>query len=131
VFFKPTPLRGTGKFGQLVAGRSVAVDAAKVPLGAALWMRTELASATASDPAHHQQIARLALAQDTGAAIRGIGRVDIFVGSGAEAQHAAAFTSRPGELYLIVHKSPRPAPDPVRPHRHKHHVPRKIERQQS
>jgi membrane-bound lytic murein transglycosylase len=180
VFFKPTPLRGTGKFGQLIPGRSVAVDAAKVPLGAALWLRTELASiektaaaepasansaASASPPAvsgraapgvsglgsavsgppalavsdltrpavnapstlaatptqvpaaadaagqkprlHFSSIARLALAQDTGAAIRGIGRVDVFVGSGADAQHAAAFTSRPGELYLIVHKSAR------------------------
>lgn len=181
VFFKPTPLRGTGKFGQLIPGRSVAVDAEKVPLGAALWLRTELASiektaaaepasansaASASPPAvsgraapgvsgraasgvsgppalavsdlarpavsgpaalaaaptqapaaadapgqkprlHFSSIARLALAQDTGAAIRGIGRVDVFVGSGADAQHAAAFTSRPGELYLIVHKSAR------------------------
>lgn len=109
VFFKPTPLRGTGKFGQLVAGRSVAVDAGLIPLGAALWMRTELAS-FGEEPGgaiHHAPIARLALAQDTGAAIRGIGRVDIFVGSGPAAERAAAFTSRPGELYLLVRKSSR------------------------
>lgn len=123
VFFKPTPLRGTGKFGQLIAGRSVAVDAKKVPLGAALWMRTELASISpdAGDSTgtsriapggeksrlRHLQIARLALAQDTGAAIRGVGRVDVFVGSGPAAEQAAAFTSRPGELYLIVRKPAR------------------------
>ena len=112
VFFKPTPLRGTGKFGQLIAGRSVAVDAARIPLGAALWMRTELASlgAETGGALPHSPIARLALAQDTGAAIRGIGRVDIFVGSGPAAERAAAFTSRPGELYLLVHKSPRSRP---------------------
>ncbi|HRI51296.1 MAG TPA: MltA domain-containing protein, partial [Pseudomonadota bacterium] len=117
IFFKPTPLRGTGKFGQLIAGRSVAVDPSTVPLGAALWMRTELASlaedaaagAAARPPARPvTPIARLALAQDTGAAIRGLGRVDVFVGSGAAAQHAASFTSGPGELYLIVRK-PAPA----------------------
>lgn len=112
VFFKPTPRRGTGKFGELVAGRSVAVDAALVPLGAALWLRTELASLVdeKSGEIRHAKIARLALAQDTGAAIRGIGRVDIFVGSGAAAARAAAFTSRPGELYLLVRKAARPRP---------------------
>ncbi len=136
VFFKPTPLRGTGRFGQLVAGRSVAVDAARVPLGSALWLRTELASAGAGDPGHYDPIARLALAQDTGAAIRGSGRVDIFVGSGAAAQHAAAFTSRPGELYLIVHKSVHKPGRPPRKHARKHArkphpVPAAAERQQS
>ena len=82
-------------------------------------MRTELAS-FGEEPGgalHHSPIARLALAQDTGAAIRGIGRVDIFVGSGPAAERAAAFTSRPGELYLLVHKSPRARPR-ARSHRH-------------
>jgi membrane-bound lytic murein transglycosylase A len=108
VFFKPTPLRGTGKFGQLIAGRSVAVDAARVPLGAALWLRTEIASSVEKGRVRHTQVARLALAQDTGAAIRGMGRVDVFVGSGPAAQLAAAVTSRPGELYLIVKKPAKP-----------------------
>lgn len=108
VFFKETPLRGTGKFGQLVAGRSVAVDAERVPLGAALWMRTEVASSVAEGQVRFTPIARLALAQDTGAAIRGVGRVDIFVGSGEQAELAAAMTSRPGELYLLVHRDRGP-----------------------
>lgn len=129
VFFKPTPLRGTGKFGELIAGRSVAVDAAQVPLGAALWMRTELASAAADQGAsgalRHTPVARLALAQDTGAAIRGVGRVDVFVGSGSAAAIAAAFTSRPGELYLIVrrpaaHEKKRRPPVHVPLHAHAH-----------
>lgn len=129
VFFKPTPLRGTGKFGELIAGRSVAVDAAQVPLGAALWMRTELASAAADQGVpgalRHTPVARLALAQDTGAAIRGVGRVDVFVGSGSAAAIAAAFTSRPGELYLIVHRpaaheKKRRPPVHVRAHAHAH-----------
>ena len=43
VFFKETPLRGTGRFGELIPGRSIAVDTARVPLGALLWLRTEVA----------------------------------------------------------------------------------------
>ncbi len=125
VFFKETPLHGTGKFGQLVPGRSVAIDATKIPLGAALWMRTELA--TAGPPASYSPIARLALAQDTGAAIRGRGRVDVFVGSGAAARVAAALTSRPGELYLVLNKpsksssknSPKNSPKNSQTHRRK------------
>jgi membrane-bound lytic murein transglycosylase A len=149
VFFKETPLRGSGKFGQLVPGRSVAIDATEVPLGAALWMHTEMATAMATAPAtaadaapagspaadppssaaasvRYTPIDRLALAQDTGAAIRGRGRVDVFVGSGAAAHVAAALTSRPGELYLVIKKQRAPAHPPhtkkpaaLRPHHHR------------
>ena len=105
VYFKETPLHGTGKFGELITGRSVAVDAEKVPMGAALWLRTEVATAVEGDSVKHAPIARVTLAQDTGAAIRGIGRIDLFVGSGEAARIAAARTSRPGELYLIISKS--------------------------
>lgn len=106
VFFKETPLRGSGRFGQLVAGRSVAVDASQIPLGAVLWLRSELATAKAGDSSQFSPIARLVLAQDTGAAIRGLGRIDLFVGSGPAAQLAAARTSRPAELYLLLPKVP-------------------------
>lgn len=110
VFFKETPLRGTGKFGELVAGRSVAVDAGLVPLGVALWLQSEVATAAAQggQPTQFSPVGRVTLAQDTGAAIRGMGRVDLFVGSGPAAQVAASHTSRPGELYLILRKRPPP-----------------------
>ena len=109
VFFKETPLRGSGRFGQLIAGRSVAVDSARIPLGVARWLRSEVAAGLRTS-SHGEEtlftpIERLTLAQDTGAAIRGLGRIDLFVGSGADAQLAAARTSRPGALFLIVHKS--------------------------
>lgn len=114
VFFKETPLRGSGRFGQLVAGRSIAIDASDVPLGAVLWLRGEVAIASepappgtsAADHSTFAPIARTVLAQDTGAAIRGRGRIDLFVGSGPSAQLAAARTNRPAELLLILHKPP-------------------------
>jgi membrane-bound lytic murein transglycosylase A len=105
VFFKETPLRGSGRFGQLVTGRSIAVDATDVPLGALLWLRSEVATAAVGEAGSFAPIARLVLAQDTGAAIRGRGRIDLFVGSGPTAQVAASRTSRPAELFLILHKA--------------------------
>ena len=120
VFFKETPLRGSGRFGQLVAGRSIAVDSTLLPLGVALWLRSEVAtgidSSAAGEQTQFSPIARVTLAQDTGAAIRGRGRVDLFVGSGPGAQLAAARTSRPGELFLILHKQ-GPKPTHQRSHR--------------
>lgn len=103
VFFKETPARGTGKFGELIPGRSAAVDLSSVPLGAALFLRSELAVVQAGiEGTSHAPLARLLLAQDTGAAIRGPGRLDLFVGWGEQAAYAAAHTSRPGDLYVLV-----------------------------
>lgn len=107
VFFKETPLRGTGKFGELVAGRSVAIDPKHVPMGALLLLRTQVATQTEPATVAGKSIARLVLAQDTGAAIVGAGRVDLFVGSGDEARIAAARTSYPGELFLLLPKRGR------------------------
>ena len=104
VFFKETPLRGTGKFGELVAGRSVAIDPKHVPMGALLLLRTQVAAQTEDPAITSKRIARLVLAQDTGSAIVGPGRVDLFVGSGEEARVAAARTNYPGELFLLLPK---------------------------
>lgn len=104
VFFKETPLRGTGKFGELTPGRSAAVDLSRVPLGAALLLRSELAvpPPSSQDPVAHAPLLRVVLAQDTGAAILGPGRLDLFVGWGEQAAYAAAHTSRGGDLYVLV-----------------------------
>jgi membrane-bound lytic murein transglycosylase A len=104
VFFKETPLRGTGKFGELVAGRSIAVDPKQVPMGALLLLKTQVAIASDDPTITSKPIARLVLAQDTGAAIVGPGRVDLFVGSGEAARVAASRTSYPGELLLLLLK---------------------------
>ncbi len=104
MFFKETPLRGTGKFGELVAGRSVAIDPKHVPMGALLLLRTQVAAQTEDPAITSKRIARLVLAQDTGSAIVGPGRVDLFVGSGEEARVAAARTNYPGELFLLLPK---------------------------
>ena len=71
---------------------SVAVDPLSVPLGSALWL-----SAPTSRPA----LNRLVLAQDTGGAINGAVRADLFAGSGDAAGEWANQIKHPLRLWVL------------------------------
>lgn len=93
VFFREAVDGPTGRLGvKLTPGRSIAVDASLYPLGALAYI------ATAGPP----PIRRLVLAQDTGAAIAGPGRVDVFFGSGEAAGLKAGSMSARGELFFLA-----------------------------
>jgi membrane-bound lytic murein transglycosylase A len=66
----------------LVGGRSIAVDPASIPLGTPVYLDTTY-------PATDRPLQRLAIAQDTGGAIRGAVRADFFWGFGREAGEQA------------------------------------------
>lgn len=84
----------------LTPGRSVAVDAAFVPLGAPLFLATtEAGSAT--------PMQRLVMAQDTGGAIKGAVRADFFYGFGADAANRAGLMKQRGAVWVLVPKSAR------------------------
>ncbi len=85
----------------LTAGRSLAVDPAFVPLGMPVWLDTTAPDGTA--------LRRLMLAQDTGAAIKGPVRGDVFWGTGEAAFQAAGVMKSSGRIWLLVpsHRSPR------------------------
>ncbi len=105
VFFKEKPATGgaaSGKFGPLTPGRSLAVDPLHVPLGVAVWFRTDMPRIADNKVAEWVSYGRVALGQDTGAGITGAGRVDVFFGTGEYAEQAAAVTTRPGELYVLL-----------------------------
>jgi membrane-bound lytic murein transglycosylase A len=109
VFFKEKDGKGgaaSGRFGPLTAGRSLAVDPEHVPLGAAVWFRTDMPriDEKANRVAEWISYGRVALGQDTGAGIKGAGRVDVFFGTGDYAQAASAVTTRPGEIYVLLAK---------------------------
>jgi membrane-bound lytic murein transglycosylase A len=104
VFFKEKKSGAGGKFGDLVAGRSLAVDPAHIPLGAAVWFRTDQPILDGSKVSGWSSFGRVGFAQDTGSGIKGAGRVDMFFGSGDYAQAAAQVTGRPGEIYVLVAK---------------------------
>ena len=72
--------------------RSVAVDPAFTPLGAPVWVEKD-----GSDP-----MRRLMIAQDTGSAIKGAQRADIFFGTGDAAGREAGRLKDPGRMVVLL-----------------------------
>ena len=72
--------------------RTVAVDPAFVPLGAPVWIEKD-----GKDP-----LRRLMVAQDTGSAIKGAQRADVFFGTGDSAGRAAGRLRDPGRLMVLM-----------------------------
>ncbi len=94
-------IAGAGPIGSegvaLTAGRSLAVDPAYLPFGAPLWLDTTW-------PASTKPLRRLVVAQDSGAAIRGPVRGDLFWGHGEDALALAGPMKQQGSLYLLLPK---------------------------
>jgi len=72
--------------------RTVAVDPAFVPLGAPVWIEK-----AGKVPLH-----RLMIAQDTGSAIKGAQRADVFFGTGDGAGREAGTLRDPGRLLVLL-----------------------------
>ncbi|MBF0624128.1 MAG: MltA domain-containing protein [Magnetococcales bacterium] len=93
----------------LTPGHSVATDHRLFPRGAPALLVTRRPLFDAEDsptPRAWEPMARLVVNQDTGGAIRGAGRVDWFLGPGAEAERVAGVMKEAGSrLYFIA---PRP-----------------------
>jgi membrane-bound lytic murein transglycosylase A len=108
VFFRI--LRGSAPEGasgvELTAGRSLAVDDAFLPYGVPLWAESSL-PAVADLGLPERPLRRLVVAQDTGGAITGPVRGDLFLGPGREAEETAGRMRQPLRLWLLV---PRAAP---------------------
>lgn len=79
----------------LTPGRSVAVDRAETALGLPVWI-------DGRDPLRNAPLRRLAVAQDTGGAIRGLARADLFTGWGAEAAERAGRMREPARLFVLM-----------------------------
>jgi len=100
VFFNEAPLDdpSIGPKGAqglpLTAGRSIAVDPKFLPLGAPMFLST-------TQPGGGLPLQRLVVAQDTGGAIRGPVRADLFFGFGAEAGAQAGMMKYDGEMWLL------------------------------
>jgi membrane-bound lytic murein transglycosylase A len=79
----------------LTPGRSLAVDPSFVPFGVPVWLDT-------TDPAQPQPLRRLVVAQDTGGAIKGPVRGDLFWGAGEDAELRAGLMKQTGRYYLLL-----------------------------
>lgn len=102
IFYAHNP--GDGPLGTegvaLTPERSLAVDPRFVPLGAPVWVET-------TDP-KGRPLRRLMMAQDTGAAIKGPVRGDVFWGAGEAAFDQAGRMKSPGRLALLLPKARSP-----------------------
>lgn len=101
VFFTLRDTPATGPVGALNVPlspeRSIAVDPDFIPLGAPVWFDTTLPNAGANRPYR-----RLMFAQDTGGAIRGPARADLFFGYGERAETLAGSMRQRGSLYVLL-----------------------------
>lgn len=78
----------------LTPGRSLAVDPSAVPLGTPVWLQTTDAGGAS--------LQRLMVAQDTGGAIKGVVRGDVFWGSGTVAEAQAGAMQNAGRYYVLL-----------------------------
>jgi membrane-bound lytic murein transglycosylase A len=89
----------------LVAGRSIATDLDIYPRGAlALIKSRKPVFDEQGRISSWQTFSRFVLNHDTGAAIKGPGRVDLFCGTGEKAERTAGAMKESGELYFLVKK---------------------------
>jgi membrane-bound lytic murein transglycosylase A len=102
VFFRP--LQTAGPVGStnvvLTPERSLAVDPKFIPYHTPLWLETTLPNG--------EPLRRVMVAQDTGGAIVGAVRGDVFFGAGAQAESWAGEMKQPGRYALLLPKGTVP-----------------------
>jgi membrane-bound lytic murein transglycosylase A len=100
VFFKEEPVLDVeggprGAYGlPLTTRRSIAVDTSFVPLGTPVFLATTW-------PASDRPLDRLVFAQDTGTAIRGAARADLYWGFGDAAGQMAGRMKQRGQMWVL------------------------------
>lgn len=106
VFFKVEPDGPLGNINvKLTPGRSIALDRRIFPKAALCFIETEMPLVdSAGQIQSWRRFTRFAMNQDTGGAIRGPGRADIFWGNGPYAEIAAGHLKHTGKLYFLVLK---------------------------
>jgi membrane-bound lytic murein transglycosylase A len=90
---------------RLTPGRSIAIDVLALPGGTIGYLVTRRPVADRDgNITGWKPLTRFVFPQDTGAAIKGTGRVDLFWGSGDYAEFAANHMKEAGKLYFLVQK---------------------------
>lgn len=90
---------------ELTPGRSIAVDPSVVPLGSIAFIMTRIPVFNETGRlTGWQPLRRFVFPQDSGAAIKGSGRIDLFLGNGREARLAAGQMREDGACYILLKK---------------------------
>jgi len=96
VYFKERKQGATGALGlELTPKRSVAVDRSFIPLGSMLYLSTQF---------NGKKESRMVFAQDTGGAIKGAIRADLFLGAGDKAMQVAGKLKSSLKLWILMPK---------------------------
>jgi membrane-bound lytic murein transglycosylase A len=96
VYFKERKKPAAGSLGLcLTPERSIAVDRRYIPLGTMLYLNADLKD---------KKISKIVLAQDTGGAIKGAIRADMFLGYGKDAKEIAGRLKSPLKLWILLPK---------------------------
>ena len=94
VYFKEDDNPASGSLGLcLNPKRSIAVDRKYIPLGAMLYLDSKVDG---------DAISQIVLAQDTGGAIKGSLRADLFLGHGKEAMNIAGKLKSPLKMWVLL-----------------------------
>lgn len=102
-FVKEGPVGNLGV--PLTMGRSIAADPLIFPKGGLAYFVTEKPKIQPdSTKVGREPLTRFALMQDTGSAIVGPGRIDVFWGTGGSAEEVAGRMMSEGSLYFLVKK---------------------------
>lgn len=96
VFFEKRPQAASGALGVVLEeGRSIAVDRKNIPLGMPVFISTK-------EPLSGEKYERIVFAHDTGGAIKGEGRIDIFFGSTPKAREQAGKMQDRVSMWILM-----------------------------
>ena len=97
VYFKEKSQGASGSLGlKLTPKRSIAVDRRYIPLGSMLYLNADF---------KENNFSSVVVAQDTGGAIKGAIRADMFLGYGKEAREVAGELKSPLKLWILLPKN--------------------------
>ncbi|MBN2417850.1 MAG: MltA domain-containing protein, partial [Deltaproteobacteria bacterium] len=104
IFFRVLENGPLGNIGvPLTPGRSIALDSRLFPKGALCFISSEKPVEDSSGNIEKwEKFSRFIINQDTGGAITGAGRADIFWGNGRYAELAAGHMKHDGELFVLI-----------------------------
>ena len=89
----------------LTPGRSMAIDGEALPAGTLGYLVSRIPVVGENGQiVGWRSLTRFVFPQDSGAAIKGTGRVDVFFGHGKDAEFAANHMKEDGKLYFLIKK---------------------------
>jgi membrane-bound lytic murein transglycosylase A len=108
IFFRPVDHGPQGNLGLiLVPGRSIATDQRLFPPGGLAFVQLQQPVLNAQgEITAWRPASRFVLNHDTGSAITGPGRIDLFWGSGPQAEMAAGHMQHTGKVFFLLKRAP-------------------------